>query len=190
FNPTWTVPPTILREHLLPAQRRNPDYLASRNIDVFDTDGTPVDPATVDWAGRRSFPYRFVQRPGPSNALGRVKLMFPNEYHVYLHDTPSIDLFDRDSRAFSSGCIRVENPLELAERLLGDKWDRARIDAVLAAGRTEQTVFADAPSTVLLLYWTTEVDDQGRVFFLPDVYGRDDAVIQALGEPFRAAPLL
>ena len=189
FNPTWTVPPTILRQDILPAQRRNPEYLASRNIDLFDTSGMRVDPAAVDWS-ERSFPYRFVQRPGPNNALGRVKFMFPNEHHVYLHDTPSVDLFDRDSRAFSSGCIRVENPLELAERLLGDKWDRARIDAVLAAGRTEQTVFLDDPITVLLLYWTTEVDDQGRVFFLPDVYGRDGAVIQALGEPFRAAPLL
>jgi murein L,D-transpeptidase YcbB/YkuD len=119
FNPTWTVPPGILQADVLPAVRRDPEYLAARNMDVFDSAGMLVDPATVDWAGRRSFPYRFVQRPGPNNALGRVKFMFPNEHHVYLHDTPSRDLFDRDSRAFSSGCIRVEESLELAERLLG-----------------------------------------------------------------------
>ena len=138
-NPTWTVPPGILRNDIVPAVRRDPDYLASRNIELFDQNDMLVDPATVDWS-RRGFPYRFVQRPGEDNALGRIKFMFPNQHAVYLHDTPSRDLFDRDSRAFSSGCIRVENPFELAEQLLGSARARERLEAVVASGRTE-TVF-------------------------------------------------
>ena len=186
-NPTWTVPPTIYRNDILPAVRRNPAYLASRNIDVFDFGGSPVDPATVDWSGRNP-PYRLVQRPGPDNALGRIKFMFPNEHAIYLHDTPSRDLFDRDSRAFSSGCIRVENPLELAEQLLG-VGARERLDSVIASGRT-QTIFLEKPMPIMLLYWTAEPDATGLVSFLPDVYARDAAVIAALAEPFRAPDVL
>jgi len=187
-NPTWTVPPTILRNDIVPAVRRNPDYLASRHIDVFSFSGAPVDPATADWSGRNP-PYRLVQRPGDDNALGRIKFMFPNEHSVYLHDTPSRDLFDRDARAFSSGCIRVENPFELAGLLLGSGKSRERLDALVAAGRTE-TVFLPRPMTVMLLYWTAEVDAEGRVAFFPDVYGRDAGVIAALKQPFRAPPTL
>jgi len=186
-NPTWTVPPTVFRNDILPAVRRNVGYLASRHIDVFNSAGAIVDPATADWSGRNP-PYRLVQRPGPDNALGRIKFMFPNEHSVYLHDTPSRDLFSRDSRAFSSGCIRVENPLELAEHLLGQR-GRARVEADIASGRT-QTVFLDKPMTVMLLYWTAEVDGAGRVSFFPDVYQRDAGVIAALAEPFRAPPTL
>ena len=183
LNPTWTVPPTILRQDYLPQLRRNPQYLAERNIDVLDRTGKLVDQATIDWSSARSLQYQLVQRPGPTNALGRVKFMFPNEYFVYLHDTPSRDLFDRESRAFSSGCIRVENPLELADIVIGDKWPRERIDAAIAGGRT-QTVVLDKPIGVKLLYWTTEVDATGRVSFLPDVYSRDDALISVLDQPF------
>jgi murein L,D-transpeptidase YcbB/YkuD len=181
-NPTWTVPSTILREDILPAARKDPGYLARRNIDVRDSTGQSVDPASVDWTSR-SFPYQLVQRPGPDNALGRIKLMFPNEHSVYLHDTPSRDLFERDSRAFSSGCIRVENPFELAQLLLGRSWPRERLDALVATGKT-QTVLLDDPLPVMLLYWTAEVDAAGRVAFYPDVYGRDPAVVAALAQPF------
>jgi murein L,D-transpeptidase YcbB/YkuD len=183
LNPTWTVPPTILRQDYLPQLRRNSEYLAQRNIDVLDRTGKPVEQAGIDWSSARSLQYQLVQRPGPTNALGRVKFMFPNEYFVYLHDTPSRDLFDKESRAFSSGCIRVENPLDLADIVLGDKWPRARIDAAIADGRT-QTVILDKPIAVKLLYWTTEVDGTGRVSFFPDVYSRDDALITALSQPF------
>jgi L,D-transpeptidase YcbB len=187
-NPTWTVPPTIFRNDILPAVRRDPGYLASRHIDAFDSSGAIVDPATANWSARNP-PYRLVQRPGPDNALGRIKFMFPNEHSVYLHDTPSRDLFDRDSRAFSSGCIRVENPFELAGQLLGSTRARERLDTLVAGGKT-QTVFLDKPMTVMLLYWTAEVDAAGRVSFFPDVYQRDAAVIAALAEPFRAPATL
>jgi murein L,D-transpeptidase YcbB/YkuD len=183
FNPTWTVPPTILRQDYLPQLKRNPHYLAEHNIDVLDRAGKPVEQASIDWSSARSLQYQLVQRPGPTNALGRVKFMFPNEYFVYLHDTPSRDLFDKESRAFSSGCIRVENPLELADVVLGDKWPREKIDALIAAGRT-QTVILDKPIAVKLLYWTAEVDAAGRVSFFPDVYSRDDELINALAQPF------
>lgn len=182
FNPTWTVPPTILRQDFVPELRRNPNYLMTRGIDLFDNAGKLVDATTVDWTAR-SLPYRLVQQPGPNNALGRVKFMFPNDHAVYLHDTPSQDLFSRDNRAFSSGCIRVENPLELAELLLGRAWPRERIDAAIATGRT-QTVFLENPMPLMLLYWTTEVDAAGKVSFFPDVYDRDGAVIKALAQPF------
>ena len=189
FNPTWNVPPTVLREDFLPELERDPDYLLKRDIDVLDRNGAPVSQETIDWSSSRSLSYQLVQRPGPTNALGRVKFMLPNEHFVYLHDTPSKDLFAKESRAFSSGCIRVENPLELARIVLGEKWDRARIDALVAAGRT-QTVFLDKPIAVKLLYWTAEVDAAGRVSFFPDVYSRDKALIDALAKPFAAgAPL-
>jgi L,D-transpeptidase YcbB len=143
----------------------------------------------VDWSSRAAFSYRFVQKAGPTNALGRVKFMFPNDYSVYLHDTPSRDLFTRESRAFSSGCIRVEEPLELAEQLLGRGWGRRRIDDAIDSGET-RTVFLDQPMPVMLLYWTAEVDAPGVVSFFPDVYGLDDAIIQALAAPFRASDVL
>lgn len=189
FNPTWTVPPTILRQDFLPQLVQDPSYLAKRDIDVLDRNGALVKQDTIDWSSSRNLPYQLVQRPGPTNALGRVKFMFPNEHFVYLHDTPSKDLFAKDSRAFSSGCIRVENPLELAQMVLGEKWDRAQIDALLAAGRTK-TVFLDKPIGVKLLYWTAEVDGTGRVSFFPDVYSRDKPLIDALAKPFAAAEML
>lgn len=188
LNPTWTVPPTIFREDLLPELRRNSSYLATRGIDLLDRGGMPLDATTVDWTGR-SFPYQLVQQPGANNALGRIKFMFPNEHFVYLHDTPSRDLFERDNRAFSSGCIRVENPFELAQFLLGSSWSRERLDALVAAGKT-QTVFLDKPLPVMLLYWTAEVDANGRVAFFPDVYQRDAGVIAALARPFNARDVL
>jgi murein L,D-transpeptidase YcbB/YkuD len=172
----------------LPELRLDPGILAERGIDVVDAAGRRVDPATVDWSANR-FPYQLVQRPGANNALGSVKFMFPNEHAVYLHDTPSRDLFERAERAFSSGCIRVENPFELAERLLGESWPRERLAAAVAAGAT-QTVFLSEPMTLLLLYWTAEVDAAGRVVFYPGVYGRDSAVVAALARRFAARDVL
>jgi murein L,D-transpeptidase YcbB/YkuD len=188
FNPTWTVPPTILRQDILPRVRADPGYLASKNIEVIDNSGAVIDPFDIDWPNLRGFPYRLVQGPGPTNALGRVKFIFPNEHFVFLHDTPSQALFERQDRAFSSGCIRVESPFDLASILLGEEWDLERIDAVIRSEET-QTVFLQEPLTVMLLYWTTEVDDEGRVFFLPDVYDRDQPVIDGLQEPYAPSVL-
>ncbi|MFV2072158.1 MAG: murein L,D-transpeptidase [Thermoanaerobaculales bacterium] len=190
FNPTWTIPPGILRNEILPAIRRDPDYLRRNNMSVVTTAGKVVDPSTIDWPATASkgFPYMIRQEPGPGNALGRVKFMFPNKYMVYLHDTPSKGLFARSERAFSHGCIRTENPFELATLLLGDQgWDRARIDQVVASKKTTRVNLSE-PLTVMLLYWTAEADENGAVFFRKDLYDRDAPIIEGLDEPFRASP--
>ena len=189
FNPTWTVPPTILREDLLPDIRQDPTTLQQRNMSVIDHQGRRVDPSTIEWASvtARTFPYMIRQEPGPDNALGRVKFMFPNPYHVYMHDTPARGLFARAARSFSSGCIRIEKPFELVEILLaGSNWDQAAIDAVLASGRT-RVVNLPQPITVLILYGTA-VPDGGQIQFLPDVYQRDARLLRALDAPPEFSP--
>ena len=182
LNPTWTVPPTILREDLLPKVRRDPDYLRRQNLSVLDPQGRPQNAAAINWrtVGDRP-PYLFRQGPGPRNALGRVKFVFPNGHSIYLHDTPSRELFNQAERNFSSGCIRVEDPLSLAEIVLADpvRWNRRTLDAAIATGKT-LTVRLPKPWPVLILYWTAELDADGDVRFLPDVYHRDPPLLQAL----------
>ena len=188
FNPTWTIPPGILANDILPQLRRDPGYLARKDLTLYDRDRREVDPATVDWPALtpRNFPYTVVQSPGPANSLGLVKFMFPNRYAVYLHDTPSRELFDRAERTFSSGCIRVERPFELAELLLADQpgWDMAQIDRVLAGGETTAVRLAQ-PMPVLILYGTAWVEADGTVHFRRDVYRRDAQVLDALEDEFR-----
>jgi murein L,D-transpeptidase YcbB/YkuD len=187
LNPTWTVPPTILAQDMLPAQRKDPGYLARKGLQVIDARGAVVPTSSIDWAHATpgNFKYALRQPPGPDNALGRVKFMFPNSYSVYLHDTPSRNLFEKSERAASSGCIRVENPLELAALLLEGQpgWDRAAIDRVVAEGKTT-TVKLAQPVPVLLTYWTAWVDRDGVLQLREDVYGRDAKVAAALAAPF------
>jgi murein L,D-transpeptidase YcbB/YkuD len=186
FNPTWTVPYSIATRDLLPQIKQDPGFFETRGFDLRNRNGEAVDPSSVNWGGVAPgrFPYTLVQRPGPANAMGLVKFMFPNQYAVYLHDTPSRYLFDRADRTFSSGCIRVENPFELAEILLGkDGWTQERFRQVLDTGK-EQTVFLSEPVPVLLLYWTAQVSPDGTVSFFRDVYERDAAILKALDAPF------
>jgi len=190
FNPTWTIPPGILRKETLPAIRRDPDYLRRNNMSVVTTSGKIVDPSTVDWpaTATKGFPYMIRQEPGPHNALGRVKFMFPNKYMVYLHDTPSKGHFARSERAFSHGCIRTENPFDLATLLLNDQgWDRARIDQVVASKKNTR-VNLEEPLPVMILYWTAEANSDGTVFFRKDLYDRDAPIIEGLDEPFLVSP--
>jgi murein L,D-transpeptidase YcbB/YkuD len=186
LNPTWTVPPTILRKDVIPALRRDPDYLAKNNMVLLDTSGRRVDSAAIDaqQLGVGRFPYQVRQEPGPRTALGRIKFMFPNEHFVYLHDTPGRDLFERADRSFSSGCIRVEHPLRLAELLLNDPvaWNHDRLLARLDEPRT-RTVTLKTPIEVFLVYWTAEPGVDGGVNFFNDVYGRDAAVLAGLQAP-------
>ena len=189
FNPTWTIPPGILAKDKLPVIRKDPGYLKRSRIRVIDSGGREVNPYSVDWsrysAGRLP-PYQFVQDPGEDNALGLVKIMFPNPYLVYLHDTPSKSLFDRDERTFSSGCIRVQKPFELAELVLNDpaQWNAESMAAVRATGKT-QTVRLRQPLPVLILYWTAQPRADGQVTFRNDVYGRDPATLAALDRPLQ-----
>ena len=184
FNPDWTVPPTILRKDVLPAIAKDPGYLAAKHMEVVDRNRNRIDPATIDW--RRfpgaPFPYTIRQIPGPWNALGRVKFIFPNSHFVFLHDTPSKQLFGRSERTFSSGCIRVEHPFDLVQLLLPG-WDMTRIDAVLQTG-TERTVFLPQPMPVLLIYLTALALEDGTVRFYRDVYDRDAWVSDALAAGF------
>lgn len=189
LSPVWHVPPNIAARDKLPEIRKDPAYVTAQRMALVDqSTNAPVDPGSVDWtsiSGREfNQRYRLRQEPGPWNALGQVKFMFPNRHNVYIHDTPSRELFDRDVRAFSSGCIRVQNPLDLAEHLLRSQpgWNRAAIEAAAGAG-TERTVTLASPVPVHLLYWTAWVDDEGELSLRPDLYGRDAKVLAALNEP-------
>src|SRR5262249_44223724 len=161
-------PPGILANDVLPAARKDSGYLERKGLDLIDRNGKKVAPSGIDWASARAanFPYTVRQEPGPENALGRVKIMFPTPYHVYLHHTPSKALFEKESRAFSSGCMRVDRPLELAGLLLNDpaKWSAQAIDAVVAEGKT-RTVRLDRPVPVLIMYWTIDPSIEGRTVF-------------------------
>ncbi|MEA1888744.1 MAG: L,D-transpeptidase family protein [Pseudomonadota bacterium] len=186
INPTWTVPPTILKEDLLPKLRQDSSLLTEKKLTVIDHAGHEIDPASIDWSSvtLKNFNYNLRQRPGSNNALGRIKFMFPNNYSVYLHDTPSKNLFDASQRAFSSGCIRIEDPLELAELLLqsNDGWDRKRLEHEIATGQT-RTVKLKQPIPVLLMYFTAEAREDSLILFRKDLYDRDASIVDALNQP-------
>ncbi len=184
FNPTWTVPRSIVRGELAPKILADPGYLSEHGYYLAEASGQVVDPASVNWPGLtpQNFPYWVVQKPGSKNALGLVKFMFPNDYSVYMHDTPQRYLFDRAERSFSHGCIRTEKPLDLAGLLLARQgWDRPRIDAAVAAGKTTR-VTLDTPVPIAILYWTVDPVDE-VVRFYPDLYNRDAAVLALLDAP-------
>jgi murein L,D-transpeptidase YcbB/YkuD len=187
MNPTWTVPPTILRNDILPAIKRDIGYLKEKNMRVLDFSGNTVDPTTIDWSkySGPDLPYLIRQDPGPHNALGRIKFMFPNKHLVYLHDTPSKSLFERTERAFSSGCIRIENPYEFAELLLDDTptWNQAAIQQAIDSRETK-SVSLPRPVTVILLYWTVAADNHSDAMFKQDIYDRDPPILAALNKPF------
>lgn len=192
INPTWTAPRSLATRDVLPRIQSDPSYISERGFDVLDSNGGKVDPSTIDWGSlsRTNFPYTLVQRPGPYNAMGQVKFMFPNRYAVYLHDTPSRYLFDREDRAFSAGCIRTERPFELAELLLGPQgWDSARLQSVVDSGELTNVVL-QTPMPVLLTYFTARVDDDGTLYFFPDIYNRDQLISESLAAPFRLDPPL
>ena len=189
FSPWWEVPRSLAVRDKLPLFRRDPGAIARLGYVVVDRNGDVVDAAGIDWKSlsASNFPYRLRQRPGPLNALGTVKFMFPNKHNVYLHDTSAPALFGHVRRSFSSGCIRVESALDLAQWLLSPmpEWTRERIDAAATAGE-EQTVVLAKPVTVHLLYLTAVSDGNGGVRFIDDLYRRDPALITALD---RAPPV-
>jgi murein L,D-transpeptidase YcbB/YkuD len=192
LNPSWTVPVKIAIEDKLPLILDDRDYFKDHGFRVFAPSGgdwREIDPDDVDWTrvSEKHFPYRLRQDPGPENALGRIKFQIPNGHDIYLHDTPSRGLFARTERTFSSGCIRVEHALDLAERLLAadPAWTRERIEETIAAGATV-SVPLPTPLPVYLLYWTAWVDRDGLLQFREDVYGRDTALIEALAQPVAA----
>jgi len=181
INPSWGVPPSIANNEYLPKLRENPGVLAAQNIRVF-SDNTEIDPWSVNWAGLTRVPYQLRQDPGPTNALGRIKFMFPNKYNIYIHDTPSKNLFETDSRFFSHGCMRVQDPERLAELLLAKQgWTLDRIKAQIATGQ-KKVVNLSTKVPVHITYLTTWVNKDGTVHFRNDVYNRDPQLAAALSK--------
>lgn len=181
-NPYWHVPESIEQEEILPRLEEDPGYLARQHMSLVpraDNFGDPVPSDTVDWSrvDPEDFPYDFRQEPGPWNALGRVKFMFPNPHNIYLHDTPADQLFERDFRAFSHGCVRVERPMELAHYLLetSSGTEPEEFDRILASGDWTRIDLED-PVPVYLAYLTTWVED-GTVSFHQDIYNFDEAAL-------------
>ncbi|UCF84104.1 MAG: L,D-transpeptidase family protein [Desulfobacteraceae bacterium] len=188
LNPHWHVPHSIAREDILPKVQKDPQYLIRQNMKVFqswEANAPEIAPESVDWSKitSRNLSFKLRQEPGPANALGRVKFMFPNKFSVYLHDTPAKELFKKPKRSFSSGCIRVEKPIELIAYLFRNdpNWTRQKIREVINSDKT-QIVQIPEPIPVHLLYWTAWVDSEGRIHFRDDVYGRDKRLIRALSE--------
>ncbi len=177
--PTWSVPRRIAVTSLLPKIRRNPGYLKSKGYQLITrVNGVDqfVNPYDVDWSkvSANYFPYRLVQKAGDDNALGTIKFLFPNNKDIYLHDTSQPQLFNLDKRALSSGCVRVEKPRLLAEKLLRgyQGWTRNNIDSAIDQNRTTRIRLQDEVP-VYLMYWTTWVDDDGNLQVRDDVYNRD-----------------
>ncbi|MDR6844059.1 L,D-transpeptidase family protein [Flavobacterium granuli] len=171
FNPTWTVPPTILKEDMIPGLIKDRNFLKNKGIGIYDSDSNEVDPKK--WDENRPRGYRYVQKPGYNNALGVVKINFPNRYSVYMHDTDHRDLFERNFRSLSSGCVRIEEPLELVELLLDNpkKFSREKMDSIIA---TQKTLFIGITKryAVYQWYWTAW-SENNELIFRDDIYNLD-----------------
>ena len=177
LSPYWSVPPTILREDKLPLIRKNPGWLTQKHFEIvsWNNSGAIIDPAGIDWSTvtANSFPGMLRQKPGPWNPLGRVKFMFPNRLSIYLHDTSERHLFKKRVRLFSSGCIRIERPFDLAFYLLEPQgWTRQELETAMNQSKPRRVSLKES-LPVRLLYWTAWVDDEGVMQFRPDYYQRD-----------------
>jgi L,D-transpeptidase YcbB len=181
FSPYWNVPPDIAKGETLPEALKDPAFLERTNMEVLDASGKPVDPSAIELDDPTQ--YRFRQRPGEGNSLGLVKFMFPNQYNVYLHDTPADSLFARAARSFSHGCVRVEQPLALAAYVLRDQpeWTRTRIEEAMSAGE-ERIVKLRGAIPVYLGYWTARVSADGVMQFRKDIYGIDARLNRLLAD--------
>ena len=185
FNPYWNVPPAILKKEVIPSIIADPDYLKKNAMEVVDFQGRPVDPLTIDWElylQEKPLPYMIRQIPGPHNSLGRVKFLFPNPHHVFIHDTPSKRYFERERRALSHGCIRLEKPMDLAKILLSslNYMDHESIEKLINTEQKNRVVRLKRTIPVLVLYWTAEIEDGNRLVFLKDIYKRDGRIIAGL----------
>lgn len=189
FRPYWNVPPSIQRSEIVPAIQRDRNYISTHNYEVVTqggqvvTSGAITDEVLQDLSAGK---LAIRQKPGPKNALGLVKLMFPNEYHVYLHSTPAQQLFAQSRRDFSHGCIRVEKPDQLAAWALSDNpgWDLDRVQAAMTGEKDDLQVNLTKPIPVLILYGTAVVDEMGAVHFFEDLYGHDAALEKVLAKGY------
>ncbi|HXC96607.1 MAG TPA: L,D-transpeptidase family protein [Edaphobacter sp.] len=192
FRPYWNVPPGILRRNVIPGITKNSGYIARERFEVTDSSGRSVSRSEDLVDGLRSGKYSIRQKPGPNNALGLIKFMFPNSHSVYLHSTPSTELFARSRRDFSSGCIRVEKPAELAAFLLRNQpdgqqqWTVASVQTAMDSGRDNRQVNLTVKVPVLILYVTAVAEEDGTVHFFDDIYGHDKRLnaLLAKGPPY------
>jgi murein L,D-transpeptidase YcbB/YkuD len=186
LNPWWETPPSLAVQDKLPLFRRDPEVIQRLGYEIRDRQDQIVDSGGIDWnlVSASSFPYRVRQRPGPENALGRIKFMFPNVHNVYIHDTPAQQLFESGQRDFSSGCIRVAQPLVLADWVLENReeWLPEPLRAAVETG-TETRIDLNSPIPVHILYFTVVVDEDVGFRFLNDIYERDAAVLAELNVP-------
>ena len=178
LNPTWTIPPTILKEDVVPAMKRNRNYLSNKNIKIYDASNNVVSPE--NWNASKPHNYRYVQEPGPNNTLGEMKILFPNHHSIYLHDTNHRNLFGLNNRSLSSGCIRVEKPLELAGYFLNhsESWSKEKIDYVVATRKTHY-VKIEKKYNLYIWYWTAW-SLNGKLQFRKDIYDYDAALYEKL----------
>jgi murein L,D-transpeptidase YcbB/YkuD len=181
FSPYWNIPDSIAQGETLPAIARDPSYLSRQNIEILRVSSSgsqPVSPDDVDWDDPEALKeFAFRQKPGSGNALGHVKFLFPNPHNVYLHDTPADNLFGKPTRAFSHGCVRVEEPEVLAKYVLRDspEWDEQSIGSAMHSG-VEKHVKLAQKIPVHIVYFTAWVDENGGLHFQPDIYGYDRAL--------------
>jgi len=191
FNPYWRVPKTILREDLIPKLKKDPGYLQKKNIKIFSAGDAaekhPIDPATIAWKrwnDAKAERYIFREEPGPHNPLGYVKFIFPNDYDIYIHDTPSQALFNNDKGTYSSGCIRIRKPMELAYYLLAREEPDItykRLFARMVSGKNMRITLKH-PVSVYVTYQTVQVDGEGRLSFYGDIYGYDEKLREYLSK--------
>ena len=188
LNPYWNIPHKIAIDDILPNIKEDPNYLKAKNIRVFENwedDANEINSESIDWdtVTKENFAYKLRQDPANSNALGHVKFIFPNEFSIYLHDTPTRELFNKTKRTFSSGCIRIEKPIELAAYLLTDNsnWTYEKLTIAVNSKKT-RTIFLPDPMNIHILYWTAWVDKDGTVNFRDDIYGRDRQLNIALNK--------
>jgi murein L,D-transpeptidase YcbB/YkuD len=181
-NPYWNVPNSIIANEVAPAVLRNPGYISGQNMELL-YNGSVISAASVNWGmvSPNNFPFRVRQKPGPGNALGQIKFLFPNKHDVYLHDTPSKSLFARGFRAYSHGCIRVENPMEFADALTVNEpsIDRASLEALF--GPSERWVNPQKQIPVHIAYFTLRVFEDGTLRSFGDVYGHNEKLIELMG---------
>jgi L,D-transpeptidase YcbB len=184
FNPYWTVPVSIVRKDLIPRMQEEPDYLTKNHIRILDPHGSELTPAQINWYSEEAVNYKFKQDPGDFNSLGSIRINFPSQYGVYMHDTPLKNLFGDDFRFHSSGCVRVQNVRELVNWLLAETpaWTRPEIDQVIKAGERKDARLAK-PVPLYWVYVTAWATPDGVVQFRDDIYSRDGLGTMATTSP-------
>ena len=180
LNPSWYIPPTIKSKDVIPGARKDPNYINRKHLNVISRNGEFLDPAAIDWSSKEVYSYQFKQNPGSANPLGKVKINFPNKHLVYLHDTNSKALFEDNARSHSSGCIRVQDAVDLAKLLVSDQeaYSSDKIDELLDTGKTRY-INLTKPLKIYIFYWTAW-QENGKTHFTYDIYNKDPAILKAL----------